>query len=360
MNPERLAPETPKTVARVEAVKARVFLGIAAGLIVFFLVFWYAMDVFLLVFASILMGVFLRRLAVWIRDKMRLSYAVSLTLVLFATASFLVLGTWLLVPEVSQQMEALSEQIPKSWDHWRSQLEHWPWIKRLLNSALAPNEGGKAAVSAIPTVLSRSGTLIGAGIFIMFSGVFLAAEPDTYLNGFEKLFPIPRRSRVHEILLSIGNALSGWIAAQLILMGVVGSLTGVGLYILKMPMALTLGVLTAVLLFIPYTGSILSAVPAILIALMNSTSLALSVVVLYIGAHIVEAYVVGPIVQKRVLKLPPAMTLSFQLLMGVLGGIPGLALSTPTAAMLVVLIRMAYVEDVLRDQPSLTSERIAS
>ena len=154
-------------------------------------------------------------------------------------------------------------------------------------------------------------------------------------------------------MLKTGDSLAGWLLAQIVLMVVVGSLTALGLWLLKMPMALTLAIMTALLLFIPYAGAIVSAIPAILVALMVSARFTLYVILLYAGAHVIEAYVVGPILQKKVLKLPPAATLSFELLMGVLGGIPGIALSTPTLAMLVVIARMAYVEDVLQDYPSL-------
>ena len=104
------------------------------------------------------------------------------------------------------------------------------------------------------------------------------------------------------------------------------------------------------MIFVPYIGSILSAVPSGVIAASIDLSLAVYVIALYIGVHIIEGYILVPIVQRRVVHLPPALTLSAQIIFAVLAGFLGLLLATPLVATALVMIRMIYVEDILGDR----------
>ena len=130
---------------------------------------------------------------------------------------------------------------------------------------------------------------------------------------------------------------------------IIGVLTAVGLWLLGVPLALTLGLLAALLTFIPNIGPILAVVPAALLALLQSPTRALYVVLLYLGIQTVESYLLTPLMQKRTVSLPPALTIFAQVLMGILVGRIGLVLATPLTAALFVLVKMLYVEDILGD-----------
>jgi predicted PurR-regulated permease PerM len=80
--------------------------------------------------------------------------------------------------------------------------------------------------------------------------------------------------------------------------------------------------------------------------------LAVYVIGLYIAVHLIEGYILVPLVQRRVARLPPALTLSAQIILGVLAGFLGLLLATPLVAAALVIIRMVYIEDVLGDHAS--------
>ena len=115
-------------------------------------------------------------------------------------------------------------------------------------------------------------------------------------------------------------------------MALIGVLTGIGLWLLGIPLPAILGVITATLTFIPNIGPILSLVPALLLGLLQGPMTAVYVVLLYLGVPVVETYIVTPVVQKKMVLLPPVVTLIAQLLAGsVLGGL-GLMLAAPLAA----------------------------
>ena len=100
----------------------------------------------------------------------------------------------------------------------------------------------------------------------------------------------------------------------------------------------------------PYIGGILSAIPAILLALLEGPVTAFYVAGIYLLAHTVEAYIVTPLIQQRQVHLPPVLTLIAQVIFGSAAGLLGVMLATPFTAMVVVTVKMLYVEDVLGER----------
>jgi predicted PurR-regulated permease PerM len=154
---------------------------------------------------------------------------------------------------------------------------------------------------------------------------------------------------VRQALLEAAGAMRAWLLTKLLLMVVIGVAVAIGLTLLKVPGAFVLGLVAALLTFIPNFGPFLAAAPAVLLGLAQGPQTALYVVLLYLGVQVVESYVLEPVLAKKVVDLPPALTLTMQIVMGVLLGAVGLAVATPLTAAGVVLIRRLYVEDVLGD-----------
>jgi predicted PurR-regulated permease PerM len=142
---------------------------------------------------------------------------------------------------------------------------------------------------------------------------------------------------------------------QLMTMASVGILIGIGLTLLGVPLSGTLGLIAAVLSFIPSLGPFLSVIPAIILGLTQGPIMGLWVCLLYLGVQTLEANVITPLIQRRAINLPPAFVLGSELLMGLLLGGAGLAFATPLAAVLLVLINMLYIQDYLKEPGNLPS-----
>jgi len=122
-----------------------------------------------------------------------------------------------------------------------------------------------------------------------------------------------------------------------------------GLIAAAAPLALTLGIVSGLLNFIPNFGPVLAAIPAALLALMQSPMLAVYVLLFYAVYQAVDGYVLTPIVEGRMVEIPPALILAAQVLFGILLGVFGLLLAMPITAAAFIFIKIAYVEGVLGD-----------
>jgi predicted PurR-regulated permease PerM len=143
--------------------------------------------------------------------------------------------------------------------------------------------------------------------------------------------------------------LGRWLVGRMFAMLMVGGITTLGLWLLHVPLALALGLLAALGELVPNIGPLLAFVPAILLAFTDSPSHALAVGGLYLAVQGFESYVLTPLVEKRAVSLPPALTVTAQVLLGLLAGGLGLVLAAPLTAVAMVLVQRLYIEDMLGD-----------
>lgn len=334
---------------------ARVFLvaGISLFLLLATLLLWFAVDVFLLAFAGILLAIFLRSLSDGLCRHTTLSAGVSLTVVLLALVSALLVGAWLLAPGVAEQIDAMQKQLPQSLQQLKQRIEAYQWGRQLIAQIpeardLMPDNA--EALAGVTGAFSTTFSVIANFFIFLFIGLYLAFEPRLYRNGLIRLVPAEGRGRAREVLDAVGDTLRWWLIGKVVSMALVGVATVAGLWLLDIPLALTLGLLAALLTFIPNVGPILSLVPAVLLALLVSPMQALYVTLLYIGIQVVESYFFTPLLQKRTISLPPALTIFAQVIFGVLAGGLGFILAAPLAAALMVLVNKLYIEDTLHDR----------
>ncbi len=163
------------------------------------------------------------------------------------------------------------------------------------------------------------------------------------------MVPIQKRNRAREVMETLGFTLWGWLKGTFLSMIIIGIITTVGLSVIGVPLALLLGVFAGIMEFIPNIGPFIAGVPAVLLALTVDPTKALYVVGLFVVVQSIEGYILTPLVQKHAIDLPPVLTITAQLIMGLLAGFMGLLLAMPLMAVIMVLVKMLYIEDVLGD-----------
>lgn len=321
-------------------------------IILLLLLVWYAIDVLLLAFAGILVAVFLRGIAGFVSRYTGLSGGWSLAVTVLLLLAVIGLGVWYLSPKISDQVDNMTESLPQAVNRLEERVRDYKWGQWLLEQAPAPAEiipSRQDTLSRITGIFSTTFGALADAVIILFIGLYLAINPKLYLAGLKHLVPPDKRARAAEVIEEIGYALRWWLVGQLVSMVVVGVLTGLGLWLIGVPLALSLGILAGLLEFIPQIGPLISFIPAALLALLDSPATALYVVGLYFGVQATESYLVLPLVQKKVVSLPPAITIFSIVLMGVLVGGIGVLLATPLAVVILVTVRMLYVRDTLGD-----------
>lgn len=348
--------------------------------------------VLLLVFTAILVAVMLRGMAAWLAGKTRMPDGGALAVVVLAIVGFFILLGVLIAPSVVAQFEGLADQLPRSVERAQERLRQHSWGRKVLGegepqqqqqqsgqSARAGQPAAAGETAAPPdapaaqhqpenTVVAEMidattrpatvGRVAGyakqviEGLFtfllVVIVGIYLAAQPRFYLEGTLKLFPARERPRLREVFLAVGHTLRWWLIGQLVPMVAIGILTAIGLKLIGVPLWLPLAILAALLNFIPNFGPIIASIPALLIALASDQpSDALWVAGLYVLAQNLEGYLIMPLVQRRAVEMPPALTIVSQVLLGLLLGPLGVVLAAPLTAAALVLIKMLYVEDTL-------------
>lgn len=197
--------------------------------------------------------------------------------------------------------------------------------------------------------LSSTLAVVTGFFIVVFVSIYIAADPKLYRAGLMHLFPKRARTRAGEVLSAIAMVLRKWLVTQLIAMLVIGVVTTIALSVLNVKAALALGVLAGLLEFVPTIGPILSAVPAIGMAFLDSPEKAFSVTILYIAIQFAENQLLIPLLMKGGLDLPPAVTILAQALFTLLFGFLGLMVAVPAMAAAMVAIKMLYVNDVVGD-----------
>jgi predicted PurR-regulated permease PerM len=348
------APETPLTqrklarrVTLVNGIGVLFILGLAALVL--------AADALLLIFACILFSILLYKLSALLHQRTGIKRNIALVIVVLLLSAVFGLGGWAMAPQISEQSGQLAKEIPAAVERLQAEVAQHPVLKRVVAELPPPEDIVKQMGSLVPNAgLFFSGVIgaLGNIVIIIFVGIYFAASPGVYTGGFIRLVPQQKRARAREVLQEMGDNLSSWLLGKAVSMLIVGVTTAIGLSLLGVPLALILGVIAGLLDFIPYLGPIMAGIPAVLLALSISPDLALYALLLFAAINMLEGYVLQPMIEAKAIELPPALVIVMQLIFGTLFGFAGVALATPLAAVLSVLVKMLYIEDILGDRPA--------
>ena len=332
--------------------KVWVAAGIGALLLATLFLLWHGFQIVLLIFAGLLLGTFLLVPAGWLSSHSFLSHPWSLAVVILSVVGFFSLLGMQFASGISEQFQQLTQTLPDSVAALKSQLREWPIGAQIVDRFNQEDSGGSLFgqwFSRVSTFLSSTLTIFLNLFFVIFIALFFASEPHTYRSGMLSLVPPQRRDTVITLMTEVRQKLYWWLLGRLLSMAVVGVAIGLGLWLLGMPMVLSLALLAALLVFIPNLGPILAAIPTLLVAL--SEDMFWPVLALYLLVQAVESNVITPLVDRQSVKLPPALLLSAQIIMGLIAGVLGLILAAPLTVLAMVVIKRLYVDARIEQRP---------
>jgi len=249
---------------------------------------------------------------------------------------------WFMGSKIQTQVTELSDKLPHTISTAKAKLAETPAGKKILEYSSGDNS--QKLMTTVQSLFSTGFGVLGDVYIIMFLGIFFTASPSLYKNGILLLFPKSRQPAATHIINRISLSLKGWLKGMMISMLLITILIVVGLTLMGIPVTMVLGLITGILEIVPNFGPLIAMIPGVLLALTISTNTAIIVAVIYVASQTLVANIVTPLIQKKMINLPPALTLASQLIMGTLSGALGIILAVPLLAILIILVDELYVK----------------
>jgi predicted PurR-regulated permease PerM len=322
---------------------------VVLAIVVLAVLVWRIINALLLAFVGILLAMVFRGLAGLISRHTPVPIGSAMVMVAVILIALIALFIWLAGPPINDQLSQLVKTLPGSIKQVEEVLSRYVVGRYILDyiKAAPAAPGGPALVSGVTGLASTLYEIIADIILVIVSAIYFSANPELYRRGILLLVPRARIPRMAEVLDQTARTLQYWLLGQLFLMISVGILVTIGLWVVDVPLALVLGIITAMFEFVPVVGTIISAVPGILIGLSGGWMRGLDAFLVYFIVQEIEANVFTPLVQRTTVSLPPALVVLAVVAFGYVFGIIGVFIATPLTAVALVWIKLLYVEDVL-------------
>ena len=376
----------------------RVLIVIAIAAAVYLL--WQARFALLTAFAAVLLAVLLLALTDLLRRYVPIGHGWALGVTVVLLVALLVGLGWLVGSRVQSQFTELRQMLPEASQGLEQRLglqlsggsaagetaaagtappaaaqqvspPGGAVVEQMLDAAAtgaaADANGGGGAAGVRSAVLSRMTDWVTAYglsvvdailgiVLVVVAGVYLAIDPRHYHRGAVKLFPPTQHRLIGETLTGAGQTLRWWLLGKLVSMAIIGALAGVGTWLLGLPAPLALGIFAGLTEFVPIVGPIIGAVPALLLAATDGLTTTLWTLLLFLGIQQIESNLVAPLVQERMVTIPPALLVLGVGVFGGLFGLLGLALSGPLLVVSYYGVKKLWMREALEESTPLPTD----
>lgn len=354
------SPDSPAAAAPGRRAAPLIVLLLAAVV----LVLWRIAELVLVAFIAALLAVYLGGLTDILCRRMRVPRGPGLVLALALTLGALAGVGSLLAPAVASQTQDLIAAIPgylTTVDQMLGRLAaRYPVLE---GTGIASGERGlvTSALAELVAFLRKgvvgyataTGKVLIDAVAVLVMALYLAYRPDLYRDGVVQLVP-PRHRRVaRDILEDLGETLRSWLGAQLLAMVVLAMLTGIGLWLLRVPYWLAFAIFTGVVVMVPFFGTVVSTLlPALLVLGDRGVLAFLAVASVGVVVHVIEANIVHPLIMQHRVAIPPVLTILSVLVMAKLGGLLGMLVAVPALATLLVVTRHILIYQTYGEHPA--------
>lgn len=338
--------ETPEAPPRenLERMVFRATVVVLATLAAAYVV-WLLVDLLLLLFACALVSLILLTFTNALRRRTNLPFAVSLGLVVIGLLALLGGAVAFFGATMQSEFAELGRRLPAAWADLEVRMRTSTIGASILERAQGVAPSGQAIVNAATAALTAVGGALSGLLLVLVGGLYLAAQPTLYSTGLLRMMPTQARASVAETLDAISVSLRNWLKGQGLGMLFVGIGTGLGLWLAGVPAAWAIGLIAGLAEFVPYLGIFLAAIPAVVLGFGQGTETGLWTIGVLIAVQQLQGNLVMPLLQNRMVDLPPAVTIFGIIAAGILFGVPGVLLATPLTIVVLVLVRRLYLKE---------------
>lgn len=271
---------------------------------------------------------------------------VAILTVYIAFFALLAALIYLTVQPIIKEVQDFIEVAPQVYEQAKVTIQDWMQafdqqvpdvVKSKLDETLqsAGSIVGKAALSLLTnTITGVVGTIsVVIGLVIVpFLLSFMLKDKEKLVGGMYSVLPENVARHTSNVLGLIDGVIGSYVRAQLISAAIVGIFVFIGLYLLDISFALTLGLLAGVFGLIPIIGAFIGAVPGLLVVLATDPSKIIWVVLLYVAVQFVESNLISPRIQGRALRLHPIFIVITLIIASELAGLWGVLVGVPLVA----------------------------
>ena len=340
----REEPDAPRARDTLERRVFRATLVVIATFTAAYLL-WVLVDLLLLLFACSLVSLILLTITNAIRRRTRLPFAVALGISVLGLLGLIVGAFAFFGSTLQAEFSELATRLPSAWADVQARLANSRVGAAILERAQGVAPSGQAIVNGVTTALAAVGGAISGLAIVLIGGLYLAAQPTLYAGGLLRLIPTRARGPAAETLDAITISLGNWLKGQALGMLFVGIATGLGLWLVGVPAAWAIGLVAGLAEFVPYLGILVAGIPAIVLGFGEGADAGLWTIGVLIAVQQLQGNLVMPLLQNKMVDLPPAVTIFGIIAAGILFGVAGVLLATPLTIVVLVLIRRLYLEE---------------
>ncbi|WP_208560965.1 AI-2E family transporter [Marinilactibacillus kalidii] len=288
-------------------------------------------------------------------EKKKFSRNSAIAFVFALIIVLIIIGVNFIVPIIQSQLESLIENWPSYWDSLMMQLDgllgtemFTDFMEQMGDTSLIGSFSGQASrffnltvggIGSVIGTLTRVGITIVTTPFIVF---YLLKDGKRLPDLLLKVVPTKARESVKDILGDVNKQVSYYVRGQLLVAASVGVMFWIGFSIVGLDFALTLGIFAGFMNLIPYLGSFIASIPAIIIAVVHSPLMLAKVLIVFAIEQLLEGRVISPQILGNSLKIHPINIIFLLLIAGRLFGVMGVILGIPGYAILKIVVTRMF------------------
>jgi predicted PurR-regulated permease PerM len=324
---------------------------LAAGLLLFGLLFRQLVTLLLAILITIVVAIPLAAAATRL-ERYKVPRPLGALLALVSGLGVLALIIGLLIPPFVDQTNEFVDNVPHVVDDLENTYADWTGEDpgevgdRVQEWAEKWTDDPEKLIGPITSIGLNIAGILAALVLILITAYYMAIRPEPLVNGMVSLFPPPRREHARFVLERIRRSWIGWMEGVAIDMLATFVLLWIGLTIIGLDYAVFFAVLSALLVVVPYFGSIAGAVPPVLFALTDSPGKAVLALTVYIAVQQFESNITIPLIMSQRTRLHPAMVAIGVVVVGQLFGFVGLFVAVPILSLIVIVTDEFWVKPI--------------
>ena len=322
---------------------------LAAGLLVFGLLFHELVTLLLAIQITVIVAIALSAIADRL-ERRQVPRAIGALVALIAGVGVVIGLFALVIPSFVDETNDFADAVPANVDNLRDQVGDVTGAQpneiadRVQDFTERYSDDPSLLIGPLASIGLGVAGVLGALILILITAYYMAINPDPLVDGARRLVPPAYRPRADHIMSRLRSSWIGWMQGVAVDMLISGVLLYIGLSIVGLDFAIFFAVLAALLVVIPYFGAIAAGIPPVLFALTDSPGKALLVLGVYVLVQQVEGNVTIPLVMSRTVKLHPAVIAVGVVVVGQLFGFIGLIVAVPILSLIVILVEELWVK----------------